>query len=98
MKWIIKNDMSMETVKSHGEDWIRTIISMMATMLITDNHDEINWFLSCAHNENNENISQQIMKAQDLLEKHDWSPACNGMIEFIMSMINDMMEYDNNNM
>lgn len=95
-EWIIKNDMDMETVKAHGEDWIRTITSMMATMLITDNHDEINWFLSCAHNENNENISQQIMKAQDLLEKHDWSPACNSMIEFIMSMINDMIEYDNN--
>lgn len=95
-EWIIKNDMDMETVKAHGEDWIRAITSMMATMLITDNHDEINWFLSCAHNENNENMSRLIMKAQDLLEKHDWNPACNSMIEFIMSMINDMIDHDNN--
>lgn len=95
-EWIIKNDMDMETVKSHGEDWIRAITSMIAIMLITDNHDEINWFLSCAHNENNENMSRLIMKAQDLLEKHDWNPACNSMIEFIMSMINDMIDYDNN--
>lgn len=93
-EWIIKNDMDMETVKAHGEDWIRTITSMMATMLITDNHDEINRFLSCAHNDNNENISRQIMKAQALLEKQDWNPACNGMIEFIMSMIDVMVDYD----
>lgn len=93
-EWIIKNDMDMETVKAHGEDWIRTITSMMATMLITDNHDEINRFLSCAHNDNNESISRLIMKAQALLEKHDWNPACNGMIEFIMSMIDVMVDYD----